>query len=205
MVKADFRIGTVIIAIMFSVGVFGMTAVRALVYPETEPASHLITYAQYASNTTPAQPSALPARLVIPAISVDATVEHVGVGVSGNMAVPMSYDNVGWYRFGALPGELGSAVIAGHFDNGLGLSGVFKNLSRLKPGDYIEVITKEGERISFRVERLETYPYDRVPKSIFTEADAARLNLITCGGRWIKTKELGWTVDSRTVAYAVRQ
>ena len=176
--------------------VFAVALARAFFYfPQTE----------VVPQDAPALPQDPPARLVIPGLDIDARVQHAGLIAGNRMAAPTNFTDVAWYKYGAAPGAVGSAVIAGHFDNGLGLSGVFKNLSRLKPGDYIEVITKEGERISFRVERLETYPYDRVPKSIFTEADAARLNLITCGGRWIKTKELGWTVDSRTVAYAVRQ
>ena len=201
MVKADFRIGTVIIAIMFSVGVFGLTAVRALVYPETEPASHLITYAQYASNTTPAQPSALPARLVIPAIGVDTAVEHVGVGVSGNMAVPMSYDNVGWYRLGTVPGDLGSAVVGGHVTNGLMMPSVFNRLGELQAGDEIIVETNGGDRIRFAVVDAQRYRYNKVPRDLlFNRNDAQWLNLITCDGGWLASKR---TYDERVVIYAM--
>ena len=150
----------------------------------------------------PPAPAEPPLRLVIPAIKLDASVQQAGLLAGNRMAAPTNFSDAAWYKYGTAPGAVGSAVIAGHLDNGLGLNGVFKNLSKLKAGDYIEVITASST-IRFVVERLETYPYDQVPSSIFTGADAARLNLITCAGKWIKTPALGWTVDHRLIVYAV--
>src|SRR6185369_4384139 len=59
-----------------------------------------------------------PTRLRIETAGVNAPVQRVGVGKSGNMAVPTNYTDVGWYREGVVPGEAGSAVIDGHVDNG---------------------------------------------------------------------------------------
>ena len=143
-----------------------------------------------------------PVRLLIPAITLDVHVQQAGLLAGNRMAAPTNFSDVAWYKYGTVPGAAGSAVIAGHLDNGLGLNGVFKNLSKLKAGDEIEVQTASST-VRFVVERLETYPYDQVPSSIFTAADAARLNLITCAGKWIKTPALGWTVDHRLVVYAV--
>lgn len=143
-----------------------------------------------------------PLRLVIPAIKLDARVQEAGLLAGNRMAAPTNFSDVAWYKYGTVPGAAGSAVIAGHLDKGLGLSGVFKNLSKLEAGDEIDVLTASGT-VRFVVERLETYPYDQVPAAIFTATDAARLNLVTCAGKWIKTKTLGWTVDHRLVVYAV--
>jgi hypothetical protein len=59
----------------------------------------------------------LPVRLRIPAIAVDAAVEHVGLTPDGAMDVPASYADVAWYTLGPKPGEPGNAAIAGHLDS----------------------------------------------------------------------------------------
>ena len=165
-----------------------------------------VLYAPQGAEVLPLNPPPAatepPLRLVIPAIRLDTRVQQAGLLAGNRMAAPTNFSDVAWYKYGTVPGAAGSAVIAGHLDNGLGLNGVFKNLSKLKAGDEIEVQTASST-VRFVVERLETYPYDQVPGTIFTAADAARLNLITCAGKWIKTPALGWTVDHRLVVYAV--
>jgi sortase A len=144
-----------------------------------------------------------PVRLVIPKLDLDVQVQQAGLIAGNRMASPTNYTDVAWYKYGPAPGELGSAVIAGHLDNGLGLTGVFKDLNKLQPGDALTVETEDGDLLHFVVEQLVTYPYDQVPPSIFTSKDKARLNLITCAGKWIKTPDLGWTIDQRLIVYAV--
>ena len=160
------------------------------------------------ASQTPASPSSLPSspsslvpvRLTIPAINVDANVQSVGLGKTGNMAVPTNFTDVGWYRYGPLPGDMGSAVIDGHVDNGLSLDAVFKHLGDLVPGDDIYVATKDGEQKHFIVNDVETYPASDVPTQLlFDRDDAARLNLITCAGTWQESKK---AYDERVVVYA---
>lgn len=142
-----------------------------------------------------------PSRIHIPAIRVKAKVQHVGLGKSGNMAVPSNYNDVGWYRSGPAPGERGSAVIDGHVDNGFGLEAVFHDLDTLEAGDDIYIDLHDGKREHFIVEKVETYAANEVPRDlVFNRSDKARLNLITCAGKWdAKEKEY----DARTVVYAV--
>ena len=73
-----------------------------------------------------------PARLKIPSLGVNAAVETVGIKADGTMDTPKNFDNVGWYSPGSKPGEEGSAVFAGHVNNGLMKKGVFENLSKIK-------------------------------------------------------------------------
>lgn len=150
----------------------------------------------------PALPPDPPKHLRIPALGVDARVQHAGLLPGNRMASPTNFTDVAWYKYGPSPGMLGSAVIAGHLDNGLGLPGVFKDLEKISPGEEVVVETESGEERRFVVERVEVYPYDQVPKSVFTADDRARLNLVSCAGNWIKTGALGWTVDKRLVVYA---
>lgn len=145
-------------------------------------------------------PTHAPTRLRIPSIGVSAAVESVGIAASGNMAVPRGYSNVGWYRGGVRPGQVGSAVMDGHVDNGLGTPAVFARLADIKKGSEIFVDSASGT-VRFVVEEVATYPLAEVPlERIFTRADRARLNLITCEGEWVPERK---TYNERVVVYAV--
>jgi sortase A len=131
----------------------------------------------YASSTAPV-------RLFIPAIGVDAGVQNVGITRKGTMAVPTNYKDVGWYRYGPVPGKSGSAVMAGHLDNGFGLSAVFKRLADLKENDDVFITDVSGHQLHFRVIKTGMYDYNASTKDIFASSSNARLNLITCEGTW---------------------
>jgi LPXTG-site transpeptidase (sortase) family protein len=184
--------------------VFTTTLVHALWYAPEEDASVAVPPTASLGTTSPIVLTSardIPVELSIPAINVDAHVQDVGIGKTGNMAVPTNYTDVGWYRYGTVPGAVGSAVIDGHVDNGFGLDAVFKHISELKPGDDIYVQTQSGEELHFVVQDIETYPATQVPlQTLFTRDDEPRLNLITCAGQWEPDKE---AYDHRTVVYAV--
>ncbi len=178
--------------------IFGATLVHALFYaPEVE-------IAVPNASTTPGQevdPSERPSQVIIPALKIDADVQHVGVKPDGSMGTPNNFTDVAWYKYGPAPGYRGSAVIDGHVDNGLSLAGVFKHLGDIKVGDDVYVKTAGGKTLHFVVEDVETYPYQSVPtEKIFERADKPRLNLITCDGKWVKGKD---TYDERLVVYTV--
>lgn len=178
-------------------GVFGVTLYRATVSAQVEPEG---PPPPSLGRTSSAAEADKPLRLRIPAIGVDAHVQHVGIGKSGNMAVPDNYTDVGWYRYGTAPGFVGSAVIDGHVDNGLSMPGVFKRLSELRPGDEIAVENGAGETLRFVVSDIQTYDYKSVPTELlFNRSDVARLNLITCEGAWIAGEK---TYEKRLVVYA---
>lgn len=180
-------------------GVFCVTLVRATILPPIEEEGPAPS--SKAATQSLALDTDKPARLRIPALGVDAAVQHVGIGKSGNMAVPTNFTDVGWYRFGTVPGFTGSAVMDGHVDNGLALAGVFKHLSELKVGDEVTVETKGGETKRFRVIEMTTYNYKEVPtEKLFNRADGARLNLVTCDGAWIAGEK---TYDQRLIVYTV--
>src|SRR6185503_17165796 len=103
-----------------------------------------------------------------------------------NMGTPSNFTDVAWYKYGTVPGQVGSAVIDGHVDNGLALAGVFKHLTDIKNGADVYVITKEGTKIHFVVQDIQSYPYKSVPTTLlFNQKDRARLNLVTCAGTWV--------------------
>jgi sortase A len=138
------------------------------------------------SPTVTSSNAALPSRLIIPKLEIDTDVQHVGVTRSGNMAAPNNFTDVSWYKYGTIPGNLGSAVMAGHVDNALGTPAIFIDLPKLEIGDDVYVTDEDGRRLRFQVVDKELYPYDEAPlKRIFNESGAAYLNLITCQGEWV--------------------
>jgi len=127
------------------------------------------------------------ARLIIPAIGVDAPIERVGQDAQGRMEVPTinQWNGVGWYQNGTVPGAQGSAVIDGHLDTTTGAPAVFWKLSALHVGDLVTVKDKTGHKVRFRVFKLQSYVLDQAPlDQIFTKNDGTYLNLITCAGSW---------------------
>lgn len=126
----------------------------------------------------------LPTRLQIPKLQIDTHVIYMGLTKDGNMSVPTNVIDVGWYKYGALPGNTGTAVIAGHLDGLRGEPGVFINLSKLVPGDIISVTEGNGLVVSFVVRETKNYPQTTQPAEVFTSTSGSHLNLITCAGRW---------------------
>jgi LPXTG-site transpeptidase (sortase) family protein len=154
-----------------------------------------------AEKTLSEVPSKHPQRLIIPKLDIDAKILDMGINAAGNMDAPHNFVDVGWFKLGTVPGEIGSSVIDGHEDNGLSLDGVFKHLEDLRPGDDVYVVQADGKKLHFKVEVSEIYPYNNAPlQKIFARADKARLNLITCAGSWLKEAK---TNDKRLVVYTV--
>jgi LPXTG-site transpeptidase (sortase) family protein len=155
-----------------------------------------------------ATPTTLPVakklvRLIIPAISVNAPIESVGVVTGGYLGVPTQnqWDGVGWYQAGPYPGDRGSAVIDGHLDRPGGLPAVFWNLRNLRVGDMVMVVDSTGKTLRFRVTDMESYSPQNAPTSkIFDDTSGSYLNLITCAGTWIPSQH---QTTLRLVVYTV--
>ena len=126
----------------------------------------------------------LPTRIQIPKLRVDAHVIYVGLTKDGNMSVPTNVVDAGWYKYGALPGNDGTAVIAGHLDGLRGEPGVFSDLTKLAAGDTITVTETNGLTLSFIVRETRSYLQNEQPAEVFTSASGVHLNLITCTGSW---------------------
>lgn len=156
----------------------------------------LVSYVSLQDSTenglVPAQEkedSGLPVRLIIPAITVDAPLEYVGLAPDGVMGVPESPDNGAWFEQGPRPGEAGSAVIAGHYGWKDGKTAVFDNLHTLQKGDKLHVVNDRGEIVTFVVREIRSYDPQADAGEVFGSSDGrAHLNLITCEGTWNKTQ-----------------
>ena len=146
-------------------------------------------------------PLGKPTRLKIPIINVNAQIDEMGITPDGAMEAPEGPKNVGWFKFGAVPGDKGSAVIAGHFGRWKSGGGsVFDNLNKLKEGDKIYVEDEKGATASFVVRGFRTYGKDEAATDVFSSVDGkARLNLVTCEGIWDKDLK---TYSNRFVVFA---
>jgi len=162
--------------------------------PVVEPAIDIEAAAREVESTL--HPEArYPTQIVIPSVQINSWVEQVGVNSAGEMEVPDGTgNNVGWYKFGTVPGENGSAVMDAH------VYAAFKKLKNAKIGSSIYVLNAKGETLHFKIISSKVYPVSGVPmNAIFTDASGKYLNLITCEGRFIRSLD---TYDKRRVVYA---
>lgn len=141
-----------------------------------------------------------PAKITIPKLDVEANIELVGEDENGRMGTPQDYKNAGWWQYGAKPGEVGSAVIAGHVDTPDGQLGIFYKLDQLEPGDRIIVHDQDGVVHTFEVVFVQIYEDDEFPVDVvFERSDTKRLNLITCSGNFILDEQ---NYEDRLVVFA---
>lgn len=114
-------------------------------------------------------------------------VKPVGVEENGDMEIPKSSDEAGWYRFGAgIGADDGTAVVAGHadsyFTNGLG---PLAALVKVKEGDRVEVARADGASVEYEVSAVNRTTKTRIDwQEVFSRAGQHRLVIITCGGEF---------------------
>lgn len=137
------------------------------------------------ANSEPSNSAGIPVQLKIPDISVAVIVEPVGLTDDGSMDAPKVPAKAGWYNLGARPGEIGSAVIAGHSGWKDNTPAAFDELNKLRIGDKIFIVDDNGVTSTFTVRRIQTYDPRADASDVFGSSDGkAHLNLITCEGIW---------------------
>jgi sortase (surface protein transpeptidase) len=118
----------------------------------------------------------------IPAIGVTTTIIPTGVNRDGTVAVPSITDvqKVGWYKYGAVPGAAGPAVLFGHVDTYIGPA-VFYRLYLLRRGEHIAV-RAAGRSLTFAVTSLRQVSKEAFPSSVYAPGRPPVLYLVTCAG-----------------------
>ncbi|MFJ9537439.1 class F sortase [Streptomyces sp. NPDC101225] len=145
-------------------------------------------------------PYALPDRVRIPTIRVDAPVLPVGLDADGWVSAPPPEDPnlAGWFTGGVTPGEKGTAVVVGHVDNKQGPA-VFYNLGALKKGNRVEVARKDGKTAVFEIYGIEVFDKKNFPGDrVYGSKGEPELRVITCGGGF--SKKTGY--DGNVVVFA---
>ncbi len=170
-----------------------------------------------------ARPVAVPLELRIPSLKVNAPVLGVGLTSGNQMDAPKGpigdpvWHTAFWYRGSGIPGEPGTATLAGHVNDPLGDPEIFADLEDLDPGDLILVhYTTSNIDIRFMVDQIKVYSVQEssdpaVATQIFGAGPVAgtgpqpatdglsHLTLITCAGNIVNGQ-----FDHHTVVYATR-
>lgn len=135
----------------------------------------------------PVLSESIPIELSIPKINLKTGFEEpLGVQADGSIEVPKGYTEVGWYKFGPTPGEVGPAVILGHVDSYQGPA-VFFLLGQLEIGDEINILRADGSTAAFVVTELERNKQVAFPtEKVYGNIDHAGLRLVTCSGTFNK-------------------
>jgi LPXTG-site transpeptidase (sortase) family protein len=124
--------------------------------------------------------TAVPTRVLIPTISVDAPLETLDRDAKGVLQPPVRWPDAGWYANGVVPGDTGAAVIAGHLDT-TKRAAVFVNLRQLRPGDRIDVRMSDRRTLHFTVTSARVVRKALFPTSaVYGATPDPELRLITC-------------------------
>lgn len=170
-----------------------------------------------------APPVEVPLELRIPSLDVSAPVLAVGLTSENMMDAPKGpiddpvWHTAFWYRGGGIPGDIGTATIAGHANEPLGRPEIFADLQDLQPGDLIIVHAQYSDiDIRFIVDRTQVYTLQEssdpaVLTQIFGAGPVAgagpqpapdglsHLTLITCAGDIVNGR-----FDQHAVVFATR-
>ena len=199
------------------------SAPRPRTHPAPPPALAVPARLTAAQLGLRAGPVAVPLRLQIPTLGINAAVDGVGINSSDAMDAPEGpagdpvWQKAFWYRGSAIPGARSTALIAGHIDGPNGSAAVFGPIGSLQPGDPIVIHdTRSGLDVRFTVTGSKTYTLAEaaqpaVLRKIYgvgpvvgkwpqPSADGlSHLTLITCAGTF-----RNGTHDHRLVVYADR-
>ncbi len=140
-------------------------------------------------SPTPAQPNPIPvgnpSQISIPSIDLTAQISPVGITTDNYMDIPKQAQVVGWYDRGAKPGQIGGAILNGHFDTPTGKPAVFYHLNQLQPNQQIFITTEDGQQITYLVDSITAHPLQGFPTElVYGEYNSQKLIIITCNGVW---------------------
>lgn len=195
------------------------------IQPAIQPTPTIFTFGPLVNKSLDlrAGPVNVPLELEIPALNVKAPVLGVGLTADNVMDSPKGpigdpiWHTAYWYRGGGIPGDVGTATIAGHVNDPLGNPEIFARLEDLKPGDEIIIRLRQTSlEIRFIVNEIRNYSVKEssdpaVLTQIFgagpvagTEPQPApdrlsHLTLITCAGNIVNGE-----FDHHTVVFATR-
>jgi sortase (surface protein transpeptidase) len=131
----------------------------------------------------PRKQMAIPVRISIPAIRVEARVVALGLNRDRTIQVPKKLADTGWFRPGPEPGEQGAAVIVGHVAS-LSGPGVFARLKDLRAGAVIRIHLQDRSTLRFIAGKAIRVSKTRFPtKLVYANTARPTLRLITCAGK----------------------
>ncbi|MFS8204935.1 class F sortase [Streptomyces sp. CWNU-52B] len=136
------------------------------------------------SERPAADTPAAPAEVAVPTVGITSSLMELGLNTDRTVQVPPAEEGMtaGWYTGGAVPGEIGAAVIIGHNDTRFG-EAVFHDLKKIKEGADITVTDKTGKALHFTVTATESVAKNAFPtEKVYGPTQERALRLITCDG-----------------------
>ncbi|MEW2574423.1 class F sortase [Streptomyces sp. NPDC047070] len=155
-----------------------------------EPTARVAPTASAAASGAPkterpaADAPAAPAEVAVPSVGITSSLMELGLNTDRTVQVPPAEEGMtaGWYTGGAVPGDIGAAVIIGHNDTRFG-EAVFHDLKKIKEGADITVTDKTGNAVHFTVTATESVAKNAFPtKKVYGPTRERALRLITCDG-----------------------
>ncbi|MEP6628815.1 MAG: class F sortase, partial [Lapillicoccus sp.] len=147
-----------------------------------------------------------PTRMSIPALGVDAPVEHIGLDRRGTadptgqapLGAPVDQRKAGWYAAGPKPGAgTGTVLTNGHtYRDG---SAIFKQdfAATVAVGQQVDLVLDNGSTCSYRitevwrnVDAVTGYPGLVSTQHLYDQQGPERLFLETCGGPWVESARM---------------
>ena len=165
------------------------------------------------NNPRPTEPTpeptvvAVPLRLVIDRLGVDAPVGVYALDEDGVPEVPVADDAgevVAWYDFSSKPGAGSNAVFAAHVTWNRAPA-VFSDLDNLQAGDVVRLVSDDGTEYTYEVfANFDVDPYDTESLKVMAPTETDTVTLITCGGTWIPdpSEQFGGDYTTRTIVQA---
>ncbi len=128
-------------------------------------------------------PAAAVARLVVPAVALDAPVTAVAARPDGSLPPPEGPDGVAWYTYSGTPSNSTNVVVAGHVSWRTGEPTAFRHVSALRAGDRVTLEDVLGRRFDYTVFASEEVdPSGEHVAALLGPQAAAICTLVSCDG-----------------------
>ncbi len=191
----------ILIVFLLVAGLYGLTVKSEFVndlvfdYEAAENTSYLIPeeemnqiYVEAPEQETPKSViGKRPVTLEIPSLEVNTFIKEVGLAKNGAMATLRGAEKIAWYKYGAVPGGEGNAILAGHKDWNGKIGSLF-HLEKMKKGETVTISYENDKKQKFVLKSLNVYPMNSVPKEVMSLKGNDRLTIITCAGKHVKSK-----------------
>lgn len=109
----------------------------------------------------------------------------VSVDEKQRMDIAPGLQTASWYQYGAIPGNTGNAILAGHRD-WKGKIGVFQHLEEMSKDEQITITYQDGTSKKFIAVSKNVYPLNQIPATVMDLSGESRVTLITCTGKFDK-------------------
>lgn len=187
--------GLLAVALLAAVTLFVLVTVLTGCSPTPDPTIQVVPGAvgtappgapesgQSMASDAPAVPAA-PAEVAVPSVGITSSLMELGLNTDGTVEVPPAEKGMtaGWYTGGAVPGEVGAAVVIGHNDTRFGKA-VFHDLRKITKGADITVTDVTGEVAHFTVTATQSVGKNAFPtEKVYGPTQDRALRLITCDG-----------------------